>query len=401
MRWGRYAPGSTTLLLALALAGCGTRGGEVGVSESEIVLGTWGPQTGPAAAWGTVIRGMEVYFRLVNEEGGIHGRTVRFLARDDQYQPARTVSAVRELVERDGVLAIVGGIGTAPTMAVRDYLAEQGVPVLGLLSGAHQFVVPPTPTLFTGLPLYLEEGDLLAAYAADSLGRQRLAIVYQNDDYGRSGLEGARAALVARGRTAIAVSVELMDSDLSSQAIRLREAGADAVVLFTTPRHAAILLREAARIGYRPQWLGSSTLGDAALLHELSEGLWEGAIFASLLDLESDAPALQRFRQARERFAPGEREGYFFLAGMAVADMAAEALRRAGPDLTREGLIAAMEGMEGYQSIGAPVSFAGNPRAAWRAVLLKRCLPGGDVETLSGWIRSDADLEALAARVAH
>lgn len=390
-------------VLALALAaGCGRATGDAGVSETEIVLGTWGPQTGPAAAWGTVMRGMDVYFRLVNDEGGINGRLVRFLVKDDQYQPARTVSAVRELVERDRVFAIVGGIGTAPTMAVRDYLAEHGVPVLGLLSGAHQFVLPPTPTLFTGMPLYLEEGWVLGRYALDSLGRRRVAVVYQNDDYGRSGLEGTRAALEERGLAATAVSVELMDADLSSQAIRLREAGADGVVLFTTPRHAAILLREAARIGYRPQWLGSTTLADAPLLYELTEGLWEGAVFSSTIEpVGSGSPGMNRFQAARERYAPGERDSYFIYAGMAVADVAAEALRRAGRELTRERLVAAMEGLGGYRNAGPTLDFTGSPRAGSRALMLARCRPGGSAERISGWIRSDADIEALARRLAH
>ncbi|MDQ7053139.1 MAG: ABC transporter substrate-binding protein [candidate division KSB1 bacterium] len=111
--------------------GCAKKG-QRGVTDTEIVIGQWGPQTGPAALWGAVARGTAAYFKMINEEeGGIHGRKIRYIYRDDAYQPAKTKAVVKEMVENEGVFAFVGGVGTAPGMAVKDYLVQNKVPWVG------------------------------------------------------------------------------------------------------------------------------------------------------------------------------------------------------------------------------------------------------------------------------
>jgi branched-chain amino acid transport system substrate-binding protein len=372
---------------------------EIGVSDTEIVVGTFGPQTGPAAAWGTIMRGMDAYFSLVNEEGGVHGRRIRFIIKDDQYQPARTVSSVRELVERDRVFAIVGGIGTAPASAVRGYLRERGVPMIGVLSGAHQFTVPEDSLIFGGLALYAEEAALLVDHAVGPLGMQHIAVAYQNDDFGKGALLGAELGLEAHGLApAGSASVELMDSDLATQALRLRQTGAEAVLLAMSPRHAAMLVQEAARIGFRPQWLASTTLGDAGLMDQLTGGLWRGAIFCLTVDPHTESETLLRLREAHARHAPDERPGNFFLGGMQLAAQFVEALQRTGPELTRSALIESLEGMEGYQVIGPPISYTGNRRHLARAVRLGRLDADGSVALLGDWKRAALDMDEYVRR---
>jgi len=395
-----------SLGLVLLMTGCagepGTSTATVpGVTDSTITLGTWGPLTGPAAPWGALPRGMETYFKMINEAGGIHGRRIRFIVKDDQYQPARTVAAVKEMVERDNVFAILGGIGTAPGMAVKDYINAHQVPWIGVLTGAHYFTHPIQDNLFGGLPLYFDEAALLADYAVTELGKTKVAVLYQNDDYGKSGLVGAQMAMEQHGMALTeAFSVELMDSDLSSQAIRLRESGADAVLLYVTPRHAANILGEASKLGFRPQWIGSLTLADAALMHTLTNGLWEGVVFGTILNAYAvEGPLMQQYEAAHQRYAAEERGGYLFYEGMAIADYLAEGLRQAGRDLTRATLIAEIASLDGYRNIGAPISYETNARHGFRSIKIVRCLSAGEVETLKDWTESDLDIEAAIHRL--
>lgn len=384
--------------LTLVLTACGPQQAAEsvpGVTDSTITLGTWTPLTGPAAPWGATGRGIDTYFKMINEEGGIHGRTINFLLRDDQYQPARTVAAVKEMAERDNVFGFVGGTGTATGRAVQNYIIQNQIPWVGVLSGAHFWTYPEQNNVFGGLPLYFDEAALLVNYAVEELGLTNIAMLYQNDDYGKSGLVGAQMALEKHGlEMAEALSVEVMDSDLSSQAIRLRESGAEVVMLYVTPRHAAIILGEGAKLGFQPQWMGSLTLADVGLMHTLTQGLWEGMIYAtSLMPSSADHPEMNKYRDAKHHYAPEEMTGFLFYGGMTIADNFAEALRRAGPNLTRASFIEAMSSLEGYANIGAPISYANNTRHGTQAVQLHKCISATEVEQLTDWITADLDIE--------
>ena len=302
-RGGRFGEVTAVLLLAtFAGLSCAEPddSGVRGVTDDTIVIGTWSPLTGPAALWGAVGRGAELYFDMINEEGGIHGRQIEFILKDDAYQPSRTVAAVREMVERDGVFAITAGVGTASNRAVLDYLSENEVVVVSPATGATHWAYPPKKYVFAAYTPYLDEAGVLVDYAVEDLGKTRVAIIYQNDDFGESGLVGARLALEKHGLSVVeAVSVEVPDTDLNSHAVRLRESGADAVLAWLTPRHATIIHGAVARLGYEPQWLVSSVLADTELMYDLTEGAWEGVIFAAIGQLaNSDHPLTVKYREA-------------------------------------------------------------------------------------------------------
>ncbi|HIF20355.1 MAG TPA: hypothetical protein EYQ27_00260, partial [Gemmatimonadetes bacterium] len=305
---------STALILsALAGLSCAEpdEGGVRGVTDDTIVIGTWSPLTGPAALWGAVGRGAELYFDMINEEGGIHGRQIEFILKDDAYQPSRTVAAVREMVERDGVFAVTAGVGTAPTRAVMDYLTENEVVMVSPATGATHWAYPPKKYVFAQYTPYLDEAAVLVDHAVEDLGKTRIAVIYQNDDFGGSGLVGAQLALEKHGLSIVeSVSVEVPDTDLNSHAVRLRESGADAVLMWLTPRQAVIIHGAVGRLGYEPQWLVSSVLADTNLLYELTEGAWAGVIFAAIGQLaNSDHPLTTKYREAAARLAPEERAG--------------------------------------------------------------------------------------------
>lgn len=394
-----------TVLAFLLLAGCGGSGEEgnasaVGVTDTEVVIGSWGPQTGPAAPWGAVVRGMECYFAMLNEEGGIAGRKIRFINRDDGYQPARTRAVVKEMVESEGVFAFCGGIGTAPGMAVKSYLVENGVPWVGPNTGATHFAYPPEKNIFAGQTPYVDEGAILSQYAVTDLGKQKIAILYQNDDYGKGGVAGAMLELQQHDMALVEkASVELTDSDLSSHALRLKNAGADAVLLFTTPKHAAIILGESAKIGFQPTWLTSLTLADMDLMHTITKGLWKDVIFANFIPMPtSEDPLVQKYKAAQQKYYPEERWSILYMNGFTTAELITEGIRRCGKDLTREKLIENLESLQDYaidfQNVRNKYTYGKDNRQGSRSVYLLRCVNGNEFEKLTDFVESDIDINA-------
>jgi len=363
-----------------------------GITDDEILIGTWGPLTGPAAAWGSVPRGTKAYFEQINEEGGIHGRKLRLLIRDDAYQPSRTKAAVLEMAEKEGVFAFVVGVGTSPGMAVKDYLAEKKIPWIGPASGSSNWARTPTRYLFAMYPTYETEAKVLVKYLVEDAGMKRIAFIYQNDDYGKEGLGATKAELARRGMELLAeVSVEVADADLSSHVIKLKMAKPDAVILWVMPKHAAIILSNAAKLNFKPQFASTSTLSDAPLMFRITKGLWEGVIFNAFTQPPNgDHPMIKKHKEAYEKYAlaenPREEWGTFYLIGVQFAEPLVEALRRVGRDLDREKLIDALESLDHWNGgIGHDISFGPNERQGQKSLFICKCV-NGDAKSLTDWI---------------
>jgi len=368
------------------------KGAVVGVTDDTILVGQWGPLTGPAALWGAVPRGTQAYFEMINAEGGIHGRKLKLLIRDDAYQPARTKAAVMEMVERKGVFAFVVGVGTGPGMAVKDYLAAKKIPWVGPASGSGRWAHPPTRYLFALYPNYETEAKAVVRYLVDTVGKEKIAFLYQNDDYGKEGLDGAKAELAARGKSLVAeISVEVADQDLSSHVLKLKNANPDVVILWLMPKHAAIALSNGAKLNFKPLWVSSSALSDATLMYKITKGLWEGVIFSAFTELpDSDHPLIKKYHEAYKKFGlpanPQEQWGIFFLAGIVFAEPFVEALRRAGRDLDREKLIDALESLDHWNGgIGHDITFGPNERQGQKSIFICVCKDGKAVK-LTDWI---------------
>jgi branched-chain amino acid transport system substrate-binding protein len=370
---------------------------ERGVTDTEIKIGQWGPQTGPAALWGAVARGSGCYFDMLNAEGGIAGRKIKYYMRDDGYQPPRTKAIVKELVENEGVFAFVGGVGTSPGLAVKPFLLENKVPWVAPSSGSTHWGYPPTRYIFGVYPLYCDEAAILVRYAVNKLGKKRIGFFYQNDDYGKLGLYGAQLEAEKLGvKMVTEVPVEVMDTDLSSHCLKLKEAKPDVVIMWVLPKHGAIMLGTAAKLGFKPQWMTSSTLSDIPLMYKITKGLWAGMIFTNFGELpDSPSPLMQKYREAHAKYAPKDRWGTFFTAGILFAEPMVEAFRRCGRDLTLDRFISAMESLKNFQGIGPKITFGPDIRQGAREVFLAQCLKGGKVERLSDWIRSDIDLQKI------
>ena len=364
-----------------------------GVTDTEILIGQWGPQTGPAAPWGAVARGTDLLVKIINEEGGIHGRKFKYYLRDDSYQPAKTKAIAKEFVEQIGVFAVVGGVGVATGMTARDYLMENKVPFCGPVTGVYEWITPIQKYLFAIYPLYDDEAFNLTGYLYEKLGFKKIAMFYQNDDYGKQGVMGVERYLLRHKIKLVEkVSAEVTDRDLSTHALKLKNSGADAVIMWTMPTHGALILAETAKIGFKPQWATSNTLSDSALMMQITKGLWVGMINSFWSELpDSTHPLMVKYREWHKKLAPQERWGVFYYAGIIFAEPFFEGVRRAGRNLTSETRISAMETLKNWQGIGPPITYGKpkNPmdRQGGRHVFYGKVKPDGNIQRLTDWMQ--------------
>ncbi len=399
------------ILLGMAMVFCfGTDAMcEEGITDTEIHIGQWGPQTGPAAAWGAVARGTDAYFKMINDQGGIHGRKIVHHYFDDGYNPAKTKAGVKQLQEEVGIFAWVSGVGTATGLAVKEYLMERKIPWIGPSAGSRHWIDPPSKYLFNVYPLYLNDAQVLSRYATEEMGLKRIAICYQNDDYGKQGLEGAQKQLRKEGMKLVAeVPVSVADTDMKPHIMKLRQAEADAVLLFVGPGHVARLIGTGKAMQFEPQWMSTTTCADFPLMMYITKGAYQGVIAASfgmadpvvgeIVDFSNPTmPLMQEYiENAFKKYAAeNERWGLTFAAGIAFAEPMVEAMKRAGRDLTRERLVAELEKLTNFKGINGLISYKPfdpkDPtcRLGQSEVYVGKCLEGGKMEVLTDWIKTE------------
>ena len=369
---------------------------EVGVTDTEIHLGQWGPQTGPAAAWGNVARGTRDYFKWINDNGGIHGRKIVYHMFDDGYNPANTTAGVKEIQEGTGMFAWACGVGTSPGLAVRDYLAKKNIPWVGPAAGSMHWVNPPQKNLFAVYPLYYGEAKALIKYAIETMGKKRIAIAYLNDEYGKNGLRGALEELKAHGMKAVAqVSMENKDTDLKPHVMKLRQSKADLVLMWTGVGHSARIVGISKAMKFEPQFMSTSTTSDFPFMMHITKGLWEGVITGTLGELpDSGYPLLDKYKEEvfDKYAAKEERWGVFYYAGILFTEPMIEGLKKTGRDLTRENFINAMEQIKGFKGIGPEVNYKPfnkndmYSRQGASQTFLVQCLAGGKAKKLTDWM---------------
>ena len=368
---------------------------EEGVTDTEIHIGQWGPQTGPAAPWGAVARGTGVYFDMINAKGGIHGRKLVYHMFDDGYNPAKTKAGVKELQEGTGMFGWASGVGSATGLAVKDYLMERKIPWVGPAAGSMNWITPPQESLFAVYPLYVMEAKALCRYGIDQLGKKRVAIIYQNDDYGKNGVQGAEEELATRKMNIVAkIPVEVKDTDMRPHVMKLRQSKADMVLLWVSPIHAVRIVGTSAAMKFAPQWMSTSTCSDFPLMYKISKGLWKGVIAATFAEIpDSDHPLMKKYKKAFDEFAvKGERWGIFFYAGIAFIEPMIEGLKRCGRDLTRERFVKEMEGLKNFQGISGKISYKpfdpNDPscRQGQNQTFLVECMEGAKFKKLTNWM---------------
>ncbi len=392
----KYLRLALLVCLAVCLAYVPAIHAEEGITDTEIHIGQWGPQTGPAAAWGSVARGTGDYFKWINDNGGIHGRKIVYHMFDDGYNPAKTKAGVKELQEGTGIFAWAAGVGTSPGLAVKDYLMEKKIPWVGPSAGSLHWVDPPTKYLFAVYPLYFYEAKALVKYAVETLGKKRVAMAYLNDEYGKNGLQGAIEELKKHNLKLVAqVPVEGADTDMKPHVMALRKAEADMVLLWTTPGHAVRIVGTAKAMQFAPQFMSTSTCSDFPFMNTISKGLWEGVITATFGEVpDSDYPAVVKYKkEVFDKYAAkDERWGIFYLAGIVFVEPMIEGLKNAGRELTREKLVEEMEKIQGFKGAGPVINYKPfnkndiYSRQGGVHTFLVQCMAEGKTKKLTDWI---------------
>jgi ABC-type branched-subunit amino acid transport system substrate-binding protein len=338
-----------------------------------------------------VARGSSVLFNLVNEGGGIQGRKIKYFYRDDMYNPAQTKAVVKELVEKQGIFAFVGGVSAAGGLAVKDYLKENKVIWVGPATSVKEYVFPVNPYLFSVYPLYEDEASLLTKYIVEKLKIKKIGFFYQNDSYGKNGLDGVRQRMNKYNLKLVAeIPVEPGEKDLASQMLKFKNVGAEAVMMWVAPTTAVIALKTCATIGFKPQWVSSSTLSDYALMYKITGGLWEGVITAAFAEPpDSKLPLMVKYREAAKRIAPEERWGLFYMAGILFAEPFVDALKRVGRNLSTEACLKALNATKNFQGVGPKITWTSSQHQGSDSVMIQKCGPNGTHIMLQGWTAND------------
>jgi ABC-type branched-subunit amino acid transport system substrate-binding protein len=343
------------VLLALGVAPVALAGSaaEPGLSSGSILIGGTAPLSGEASSAGAVSRGAAAYFAYLNARGGVNGRKIEYRVLDDGYDPARTIQAVHELLDEDRVFAVFGILGTSTNLAVRDLLNQSRVPQLFVASGATTWGRDARryPWTLGYIPTYRTEGIVLARSVLKTKPRARIAVLYQDDDYGRELLAGLRRGLGRKTRQVVGTaSYDPTGSGLDTQVAELRATGANVFMVFAFGRFAVGALTLAAKLGWRPQIYVNAVASSASSMSAAGRAgarpVLDGAISAVVFKDPTDPrwagdPGIALFRRImRTAGAGGLRNGYY-VAGMAAAFTLVDTLRRAGKNPTRAGVMAA------------------------------------------------------------
>lgn len=333
---------------ALALAGCDQKQSTPGVSETEIKLGQTMPYSGPASAYGAIGKTETAYFQMLNEQGGINGRKVNLISLDDAYAPPRAVEQVRKLVEQEQVLALFQNLGTPTNSAIHDYVNQQKVPHLFLATGASKWGDPQHYPWTIGFqPSYRIESRIYAKYILSERPDARIAVLYQNDDYGKDYLEGFKDGLGDKvDRIVAEASYEVTDPTVDSQIVSLKASGADVLFSIATPKFAAQSIRKVADIGWQPMHIVnnvSSSVGAVLTPAGLDKSV--GVITALYMkdptdpQWESDE-GMRRWHEFMDKYMPNaDISDVLHVFGYSAAQLMELVLRNAGDDLSRENLM--------------------------------------------------------------
>ena len=330
-----------TMLIAVAEA----LGADPGVTDKEIKIGNIMPYSGPASSYGTIGRGISAYFKKFNEEGGINGRKINIISYDDGYSPPRAVEQSRRLVEQDRVLFIFQSLGTASNSAIWKYMSDKQVPQLFVASGATKWGDPTGhPWTMGWQPTYQTEAHIYAEYLLKNRPAAKIAVLYQNDDFGKDYLKGLRDGLgTAAAKMIIAEqSYEVSDPTVDSQMVNLKNSGADVFLNISTPKFALQAIKKAADLGWKPlQILTNVATSLATVMTPAGTDASKGIISAFYLkDYDDpqwkDDPATRDWLAWMKKYYPdGNLHEQFNIYAYCVSQTLVQVLKQAGNNLSR------------------------------------------------------------------
>ena len=318
---------------------------DVGADDKEIKLGHINPYSGPTSAYSAIGKSIGAYFDKINAEGGINGRKIKYISLDDGYNPAKTVEQARKLVEQEEVLLIFQALGTPSNSAIHKYMNDKKVPQLFNATGATKWGDPKNfPWTMGYQPSYQSESKVFAAHIMETKPDAKIAILYQNDDYGKDYLKGFEDGLGEKGKTMIVskLTYEVTDPTVDSQMVSLKASGADTFFNITTPKFAAQAIKKAAELGWKPtHYLNSVSSSVGSVLTPAGLEASVGIYTANYIKDPTD-PQFQKGKEwddwvaYMKKYHPtGAMNDNFNVYGYTVAQLMVQVLKQAGDDLTR------------------------------------------------------------------
>jgi ABC-type branched-subunit amino acid transport system substrate-binding protein len=318
---------------------------DTGASDTEIKIGNIMPYSGPASAYGVIGKTEAAYFKMINDQGGINGRKINFISYDDAYSPPKTVEQARKLVESDEVLFVFNSLGTPPNSAIHKYMNAKKVPQLFVATGATKWNDPKDfPWTMGWQPNYQSETRIYAKYILQHMPNAKIAVLYQNDDYGKDYLKGLLDGLGAKAKTMIVAqdSYELSEPTIDSHIVKLKASGADVFMNITTPKFAAQAIKKIAEIGWKPtHFLNNVSASIGSVIkpagYENSQDIISASYLMDASDPQwKDNAGMKSFDDfLAKHFPEGNRLDGSVMVGYNVAQTMVQVLKQCGDNLTR------------------------------------------------------------------
>jgi branched-chain amino acid transport system substrate-binding protein len=359
-------------------------------AQDAVKVGMSGPFSGGLSLLGQSVRdGVEVAFAEINEQGGVGGRKLQFIAEDDGYEPMRTIASARKLVEQDKVVALLAVTGTAPSAALLPFVTDSKTPMLFPYAFSHSLTTPLKRDVFTTLPEVRVQMMVLANYILTELKHTKVAAIYQNDDFGQDAVAGLDERF---GRDKIPLTKLPFDrgtTNFSGVVAQAKEAGVQHVVFLGIPKDAALVMREANNLGWKPQFSGHNALGDPQTF-QLAGPLVEGAIAIAVMEpLDSDKPAVKAFIAAQSKYKPNTKPTTYSMHGYQSGKILAEVLKRSGGKTDEPSIVSALESLKAFDTgLMAPISFSADQHAGSLAGAIMKA-EGGKWKIISGWLAAN------------
>ena len=395
-------PVAGLLAAALAFPALAQKKYDPGASDSEIKIGNTNPYSGPASAYGVIGKSIAAYIKLVNDKGGVNGRKINWISYDDSYSPPKTVEMARKLVEQDQVLFLYQTLGTPSNTAIHKYMNARKVPQLHVATGASKWNDAKNFHWTMGWqPNYQDEAKVYAKHILQTKPDAKIAVLYQNDDYGKDYLKGFEDGLGAQAQKMIVAkaSYEVSEPTVDSQVLQLKASGANVFFNITTPKFAAQAIRAAYDSGWKPiQYLNnvSSSIGGVFKPAGLEKAA--GLITTEYLKdptapTAMSDPALKDFAEFMKKYYPdGDITAREAIYGYTVAQALVQILKQCGDNLTRENVMKQAASMDGFRIDtllpGITVTTSADDYAPLQAVQLQR-FNGKAYELFGQVIRSD------------
>lgn len=369
-----------------------------GVTDRYILFGQSAAFEGPAAALGRDMReGILAAFREANLAGGIDGRQLELVALDDGYEPAQAIANTRRLIEQDKVFALIGGVGTPTARAAQPIATEAGIPFIAPFTGAGFLRDAALTNVVNIRASYAQETEAWVAHLSGDLGLSRIAILYQDDSFGRAGLDGVTAALDRRGMHLVAEGVYMRNTTAVKRALlTIRKAQPQAVVIVGAYAPAATFIKVAQRIDFHPLFVNISFVGSKALAEALGRA-GEGVVVTQVVPLPTDdgLPLVADYQRALRAQDPEAEPGFVSLEGYLGARLTIAALRQMGEPITRARFLQTIAATGSFDLGGLQLSYGAGDNQGLDRVFLTVLQKGGSYRAVDRLSRSMLPAAAL------